>query len=833
MKVFISYCHADEDYRIELNKYLSILKKEKKIDNWCDREILPGGVLSDEIKSELDKSDIIIGLVSQDYLSSTACEEEVQFAIEKGKRFIPIIIRECLWLETELKQFLALPTDGKPVSLWEHKESAWVNIGEGLIKLVNSLSCQFKKTYVDNINITEFVGSNKEHIKLSDIFVIPEIEYIQIDGKTKKRRFDFNKLVDDGKKLFVIHGNEKTGKTCLLYHIFMSLCSNENKFFPVLIDGASIHKKKNYEDEIQKALNIQYVNLSLQEFSRKQNRVLLVDNYTHSISDSFVNWAKSFFDYIFISFDTNEYFVYYSDNSIIADFDVIRLLELNSVGRYELIKKWKYLTSDNYETPEENQIIIDNLEREVCSIITEKNIVPSTPFYILTILQSRELFMPYQYTITAYGYCYSAIFFAQLANVGLSSSDDFDASQNFFTALGGYIFENGKPGNWSISEEKYEDFKETYLKEFVISKSLINRIEAYNCRILNIYENKVMFHYKYMFYYFSSKYLVENKKYEEIEAICSKIYLKDYSYIIIFTLHHTNDIKILEEIETHCICSLDSYPIATLSREETQFMDDLLDFLPKQIEIEMAENDQFDNIQRNRLAYRERQDIINDVKNVANDDIEEIPDETSPELIELEKAMRIVEVLGQIAKNRYGSLKKKNIKEILLEIEELEFRLLSFFMSFVNDNSLKEWLYKRIEAIQKEKKYLLKEEEIKKLIKQNIDALGMTFVLVSFMQIYNSVASEKFIDLQMEISESKNTISFDFVNILFHINLKGLNYNEIKKYHDKFSNINPWAVKVLGIIIADYLDHHNVYFRDRQRFADLFGFKYKPNRIIK
>ena len=142
ISVFLSYSHKDEEYKNELDKHLTPLRKNGKISTWNDRKLLPGSRLDETIKEELRKSDIIILLVSADFINSNYCyETEMKQAIEKAKRgecnIIPVIVRPCMWEETPLKDFLLLPKDGKPISKYEDKDEAYLEVARGLSRIIN------------------------------------------------------------------------------------------------------------------------------------------------------------------------------------------------------------------------------------------------------------------------------------------------------------------------------------------------------------------------------------------------------------------------------------------------------------------------------------------------------------------------------------------------------------------------------------------------------------------------------------------------------------------------------------------------------------------------
>ncbi|HHQ8541984.1 TPA: toll/interleukin-1 receptor domain-containing protein [Escherichia coli] len=97
-----SYSHADEALRNELEKHLSPLKRMGKITTWHDRCIIPGQEFENQIDHYFSQANIILLLVSSDFIASDYCYQvEMANALERHKRgeavVIPVILRECAW----------------------------------------------------------------------------------------------------------------------------------------------------------------------------------------------------------------------------------------------------------------------------------------------------------------------------------------------------------------------------------------------------------------------------------------------------------------------------------------------------------------------------------------------------------------------------------------------------------------------------------------------------------------------------------------------------------------------------------------------------------------
>lgn len=143
VKVFLSYSHSDEQYKNELDKHLSVLRRSEKVDTWNDRALLAGAKLDDEIEQHLRNDDIFILLISSDFINSDYCyNKEMQKAIERANAnqciMVPVIVRPCLWQVLPIKDFLAMPQDGKPISKYEDRDEAYTEVVSAINNLINT-----------------------------------------------------------------------------------------------------------------------------------------------------------------------------------------------------------------------------------------------------------------------------------------------------------------------------------------------------------------------------------------------------------------------------------------------------------------------------------------------------------------------------------------------------------------------------------------------------------------------------------------------------------------------------------------------------------------------
>ncbi len=147
INIFIAYAREDKAYLEELRVQLSILERIKLVDKiWYDGLIQPGTNWENEIYQALESSDIILLLVSADFIASDFCyDKEMKRAIElneAGKvRTIPIILRPCLWKRTPLSVLEALPEGAFPIASthWEDKDEPYKLVVEAIEKIILDL----------------------------------------------------------------------------------------------------------------------------------------------------------------------------------------------------------------------------------------------------------------------------------------------------------------------------------------------------------------------------------------------------------------------------------------------------------------------------------------------------------------------------------------------------------------------------------------------------------------------------------------------------------------------------------------------------------------------
>ena len=95
-KIFVSYSRKD----IEFAKKLTAELTKSELDYWIDWEGIPPTVdWWKEIEKGIEEADVFLFLISPDSAKSKICGQEIDTAVQNGKRIIPIVVREIEWEE--------------------------------------------------------------------------------------------------------------------------------------------------------------------------------------------------------------------------------------------------------------------------------------------------------------------------------------------------------------------------------------------------------------------------------------------------------------------------------------------------------------------------------------------------------------------------------------------------------------------------------------------------------------------------------------------------------------------------------------------------------------
>jgi energy-coupling factor transporter ATP-binding protein EcfA2 len=830
LKVFVSYCHKDSKYLDDFIKHVRPLCDKKYIELWYDKNIKAGEKFQEKIESNSKNADIVVLLVSVNFLSSNACLIEKKAAIKDDKTIVPIIISSCAWKDDDdLLKLLAIPKDGKPITEFKNKDQGWQNVYQYFMEIIE-LHYEIKQIKISNsfikfLNNTELFSqahSSKTEIFVSDIFVEPLLIKYDTTKNGNEKIDNINKLVREliDNKQIIITGDGQSGKTTICKMLFNIL--KEKNLIPLFIIDNENQYNGLITNKIKKAFQEQYCNEKNVKFENipKKFFALILDNF------HFAKNGKKIIE------DMSEY----TYKVLIAD-DICNLNEISNFNNYieykiqefsatlrnELIKKWIYVDksanidfhgNDGYKELDDKMELVDRtLGKTIAS-----GIMPSYPFFILSVLAMHESGKPLASEITSQGYCYQALIYAYLRKCGVKN-DDIDTYINFLSEIAFYMFKNNQ--SYLIPDDFNDNFIIEYRKKYNLTIALKELL--YNLNLAKIfYKNNFgnyTFCYEYIYYFFVAKYFsdhIESCK-EDINVIIENLHDDKNAYILIFIIHHTKDNYILDKLLLNSISLFKECNASTLSKSELSFFDKEIDYI---MDISSFPSSSGPEKERaNKLQQQEETEAEESTK----EDSKNKSTET------FKKSFKTVEVMGQIVKNRSGSLEKTKIEQIIREGMNVYLRILSYLMPLIKEskqqNEIILYIQNSIKIINKQRGYAMNSQDMEELAKR-------IFWNLIFLRIYSiinkairSLGSDKNRSIIIEICNNENTPAFDMIRhgiLMWHC--KNLRLEEMpSKEHD--SDYSKIALRILKYFVVEYCLMHKINYKDKQKICKKFDIR--------
>jgi GTPase SAR1 family protein len=292
IEVFFSYSHRDEELRDELAKHLTILQREGVITTWSDRQIGAGDEWAGQIDAHLNSADIILLLISADFIASNYCYDiEMRRAMERHEarsaRVVPVILRPVDWTGAPFGKLQAYPKDAKPITTWPNQDEAFVDVTKAIRKTAQQIQTHKSPTQVVRPDARKtLLGAVKQEVTSrlkqslhNAVFITlgkeeqpeqvrrPWDAEIKIGQRTTKlpadtRIIDVFNQEEIGGKLLIL-GNPGAGKTTTLLDLAKELLNRATDQpdypIPVLFNLSSFQDNKQLiEDWLLAELQLKY-----------------------------------------------------------------------------------------------------------------------------------------------------------------------------------------------------------------------------------------------------------------------------------------------------------------------------------------------------------------------------------------------------------------------------------------------------------------------------------------------------------------------------------------------------------------------------------------------
>lgn len=680
-------------------------------------------------------------------------------------------------------------------------------------------------------------GANFTHrsktLTLDDIYVAPFMEQFSLSddeekGSSFKSEDILIKILNKEINHTIILGEENSGKTSFCKKIFKKSILLDNAV-PVFIKGRDIKRVK--EEDILKLIN--------KEFRKQYNTyldlttkdlVVIIDDFNNcklpqkSKKNFILNLYKNTFQTV-ITWD--EYFTLGELlESQVTAVDVYEILKFGGKKRLELIRKWVELFEDEFEDEQSKEFQIKELSKTVNSVIG-KNLIPSLPIYILTILQANELTNTTNFEQSTFGHYYDVLIKSALGQK-IKVNAEIEKYYSYLTELSFWIYDNK---TIEIEENEFMKFHQSFIDKYRVQFSFLEGIEILEqCNLIQKNGELYKFKYKYIYFYFIGKYFSDNLEYDSIQKevtnLSNKLYQTDSANIYIFLSHHSKSKFIIKQI---------------LERARELFKDEgIIEF-----------NSDIKSI--NDLIEKKVDNIDFEEENIIEIEIDEIEDsnlelEISEENIEVNeeidsiskvnKAFKTIEILGYIIKNRYASLAGDDKSDLVEEMYKLGLRSLTFLFKTLIEGE--EYIKNEIiELIKKDPNAALTVREREELAKQFMFNLLYMVSYSIFKRISSSIGSKDleitFNDVKEKLSNGKvneknNAISLIHMAVVFEFS-KNFPEKNVKTLAEDLKN-NPLAFHILRRLGVNFMRMIPMKENEQQKASAILNISMKKQRLI-
>ncbi|RVU30090.1 metallophosphoesterase [Neptunomonas marina] len=660
---------------------------------------------------------------------------------------------------------------------------------------------------------------SKSQVSISDIFISPELDCLDT-GKS----VSLDDIDPVGKKI-LITGDDQTGKTKTLHNLYFTL--HEREVYPIYIDCRNIKRStsNSMRKAILKAIEHQYKRPEKLNLLRKSNKAILLDNYEEI--GALVKGLDSIFQYINDNYGTviiacNSMFITASiasskQRSYLIDFKSYKIKDFGCNLRYQLIKKWHLheYEDGHAQTEQEFENKIHNSEKTITTVLG-KNLVPSRPLYLLTLLQSSSSQTKEELSSSGMSYYYQFLITKSLDEAGVGQGS-FDVMFNYLSHLAWFYRDQECD---SLDESELNKFNKQFSDKFTTIKFEQQLGTLIKAKILIYNGGFYSFAYPYIKFFFLGKYFADHIEDEEIISIinqsCENLSTRDNSNIILFLTHHKNSDWVVDSISDNLSnCYYDYSPIEFNS--DTICLNDIIGSVSEVVISDL-------NVEENKKQQRKRSEEID--YEPKEEQLDKGSEEYNRSIDDLFKLLRSSEVLGQILKNYFGSITREKKNEYLTETVNAPLRLLGFFISEIMKDP--DNLAHQIESRLTEMNSSLSKAEVKEISAQFISEIINITCTGLISKTAEVIGSDKLKeDIDFLVGRSDNN-AYKLIQAAVSLISPSKPPIETLKKLAKSLQDNPLAFKVLQSLVLYHIHMFHTPESEKQALGHLVKVNLKP-----
>ncbi len=685
--------------------------------------------------------------------------------------------------------------------------------------------------YLKRINTVKMplAVDNNKNVKLSDFYVFPDIENSRYNNGVDDTYYDSEKLIEEENfSSCIIEGENQSGKTSLISMLYLRFVEADK--YPLYID-CKLFNKPDVEKVSTKAFNEQYnsEDLDFERFTQydKSKKIILLDNlqnlkFNSKTISRIISELESNFGKIIIV--TNTLFGLIS--KIETEFEELEVFSLRPLGykkRNQLIENYHKLSLSVSTGTDELLLAKTKQSFNQVEVVLGNKLMPSYPAFVLSILQTLVYAKPANLEQTSYGYCYHSLIHIALAKNGKVGNEYIDTFFNFLSEFSLDLYTSEKS---SFSEIEFEEFFDDYKDIFHVGFSFeILKNALLNSSLIIIDDGNFKFSYEYVFYFLIARKISEIITKEEgkklVRELCANLQKQENANILVFISHHTKDDFLIEEATFTSMIPFESIEPITLERKGHYF--DLLKDIAKEISSDIIEASS--NPLESREKILDNQDKL-DIKNNHNNQLKKADtnEEYHEFMLPFFQSFRAIEIVGQIIRNRKGSIPKEQLTNMIIELYNTAFRTISFF-----GENLKSDKDEFIDSFLNQIEETDTKQEVEKRINNFFQFISLQICLDVFGKVIYSVGQKDLREFFIEAANRIDTPASHIVTFSINSYYGNMSKKDLSDIVKKYEN-NHVVMEIIKKRVKSYLYQNFVDYKKRQSFASTLNMRIGPKK---
>lgn len=725
----------------------------------------------------------------------------------------------------------------------ENDEETAVSESSQTKQVIPEIKNSFKE-YLNDIQAS-FSHSEVDNLQLEDIYIAPDLRDLSNGKNSSKVKVenldDLTDAIDEDGAKYAFLGNDLAGKSANTKYLFLKYF--ELGLYPVLLQGSDINsniRPESLQKLVENKISEQYeIAFTLTEIDSSKV-IVLIDDFHKATKAKNRYWPalmknlESLFHHIIVTGNSLMLIENLNKQDPFNNFKSYSILEFGPKFRYELVNKWNTLGietrfTDHNEILRKNDAYISHIKA-----IIGKNYIPSYPFYLLSILQALESGNVQNPNYSIHGFYYEVLI-NECFSKAIQDRKEISLYYNYLTQFCFYLFEQGVK---EVSLEEFDAFHTMYCEKHDLSYRKETILQTFDSARLLYINNGVFIKEKYVYYFFVAKYIaneIANKKEikQLVTKMCERVFRDEYASIIMFVTHLSKDNFIINEL-IKIANSL--FPDANVARlqDDINEINQLVESIPEQVlEIVNVDDQREEELQEEEETERLEKELENEQSNYDNFSLED-DISTIDFFARITRALKTVDILGQVAKKHWGELDGEQKLNLVTTTYNVGLKTLDIYLQMLQRNSKD--IVEHISQIIKEKHF-----KDKHSLEKGIEEASKNFVFrLCFMssfgitkRVSNSIGLDRLHNTFNKALEAQPYNSVKLIDLAIKLGYSSLasNIEQVETYKDEMKK-NKLSNVVLQNLVIDHMYMFDTDYKTRSRACNKLGISMQEQRKI-